>query len=173
MTNFLHRSLPTTFLALLFFFSAQAQITGPATVCKGTTVTHSFTGSISGLTYHWTINPQGNITGVTTSVAASTATVTWGGSGTGLLTVKSYNGTLLVDSVTKEVTILDKPEPYLTSDFQVACQTYNFDTAQDKRVPEILDDSSGCVKVCEYSTVVYTAPELSGTFFERKAPELI
>lgn len=165
------RSLPWKMLltiACLFFVKtadATINIVGPDTVCTGSSAVYTLS-PVSGLHYQWAVTPQGNIAG---SSMDSVITVVWSGIGTATVTVKSYDSTnVVLDSGSLTVIVMPLPTPFIVSTL-MGCQNFAdsgvIDPVPIPGHPYILNDSSGCIKVCENSYVVYTANGSAGDHF--------
>lgn len=162
------RMLFTVSCLLFFGLLARGQtpitVSGDPVVCKGDTATYWVTPT-SGLTYLWSTSVEGN---VGTSSGGS-ALVLWSGVGTG--TVYAYgidNTGDTVEAGSMNVLISPLPNPYLTSNSQVGCQQLDFDTAREREKPPVppgINDNSGCILVCEHSTVTYYAHDLPGATY--------
>lgn len=150
-------------LLILLGFMANGQptpitVNGPTVVCEGTKHTYDYAPTPD-LFYQWSINPFGYIS----SVTGNQVLVYWGASGAGLLNV--YGIDAVGDTIelgTVNVTILPKPEPKITSNSIVACQPLGPPVEPDT-IPVFND--SGCMKVCENTTVTYTAHGASTSTF--------
>jgi len=144
-------------------------VSGPVIICAGNSGNY-FISPTTGFHYVWSVTPQGNITGSNTN---PTVNVLWGTPGTGTVTVDGYDSTNTLQQVgTLTVTIAPIPSPYITADKIAGCQNYA-DTPTHGRGenqlvpgdPHILDDGSGCPKVCDSSVVTYTANGPVGSHF--------
>lgn len=164
---FLRLAWLTCLLCLGFVANATVTITGTTPVCKGNTGTYSLSPA-SGKHYVWSTSYHGTITGSSTGTGL---TVVWGIAGSATVKVYEYNGSnVKTDSGTLAVTVEPLPTPTISASVRVACQQLT-DTSKpvsetDTRDnPGVLDDKNGCIKVCEYSTVVYTANGGSGSAY--------
>lgn len=150
-------------ICVSFMARGSSAIVGPDTVCVGSTAVYSVT-PVWYIHYLWSVTPQGNITSPVTPFP--TATVLWGAVGTATLTLQELDtNNVLVATVTKIVSVQPLPNPVITANYRVACVTLD-DTVKQHAGGEghsqAIDDSGGCVKVCEGSVVTYTAHGLPG-----------
>lgn len=136
-------------------------------MCKGNTGNYSLSPA-TGKHYAWSTTYHGSIMGSSTT---SSLTVVWGIAGSASVKVYEYDASNnKTDSGTYSVTVLPLPAPTITASFRVACQQLT-DTSKpvsETRTtdnPGVLDDKNGCIKVCEHSTVVYTANGASGSVY--------
>src|ERR1035437_2560514 len=155
-----------TICMLCCAFIAQAQplaITGTDTVCVGTSATYS-TPAVPFVHYLWSVTLQGNISGPNTNPSVL---ILWCATGTATVTVQAFDtlnnpvgvGTLLVY-------VAPIPTPYITANKTVGCQTLPDSSGPNTPGDQtILDDSSGCVKVCEGSVVTYKGHGPAGSTF--------
>jgi hypothetical protein len=172
MTASFLKSLPVVVWMLCLSVFARGQtIQGPSVTCKGQSSGYAVTPVSPGLTYQWIVTAPGNIIG---PAAGSAVNVMWSGSGAATLSVAVYNGTTQVGSATYPIQAQPVPQPALTSDSRVACQQLSDPKLppgpikSDKPVqhePGILNDADGCIKVCENSTVTYTANGNAGSSY--------
>jgi len=147
----------------LFCFSQTARayatipITGHDTACIGAVDTYRVASYPGGVTYVWTVTPQGYATG-----SGNTAVVSWGAAGTATLHVYVFDSTG-VDTIAKgtaTVLIVPLPNPYITDNSSVACQS-----------PQVINQKgefyadSGCINVCANTTVVYTAHDVASSHY--------
>ncbi|WP_118975446.1 PKD domain-containing protein [Taibaiella koreensis] len=134
-------------------------ITGPATVCKGISQIYTIAPA-PGFIYIWR---SGNTNGSLVSATAGNATFLWGldGSGQVLVYGVNSNGDTLQRG-TLNVTILPLPQPLITTDFRVACQSLVPPNEQQPMPPF---EDSGCVKACSDNNVVYRATGNTGSTY--------
>ena len=136
-------------------------IAGPDSICAQNSGNYSIT-TIAGIHYVWSVTPEGNIVGVNN---LPNVVVQWGMPGTGTLYVNGYDSLgVLKDTGSMQVVIMPAPEPFITANVRVGCQSFT-DSNMDGRPQNIIDDAHGCVKVCESSIVTYTANSLPGDRF--------
>ncbi len=156
-------------LWLCFGFAARAQtsitINGPDPSCKGAQALYSVTAT-NGLVYTWSVTSQGNILSSQTYGTTSEGLVGWGAPGSATVTVTGKNSSgVIVELGNKPVNVLALPQPIITWDVQVGCQIQP-PRKDQKDSLEVNIEEGGCIKVCEGSTVTYTATGGSGSSYQ-------
>ncbi|XZF13925.1 PKD domain-containing protein [Chitinophagaceae bacterium MMS25-I14] len=150
-------------LGLLARGQTPITINGPAVVCKNSTWTYSVPSPTSGLSYVWTLTALGNLS----SPYGSTTNVLWTTTGTTTLQVQGKNASgTVIELGTLPVTVQSLPQPYITTDYRVACEHLPDPRKEGQQQQQQLFDDSGCVKVCEGSWVTYTANGQPGSTFQ-------
>lgn len=129
-----------------------APITGALGVCQGYT-TQLYDPTAGGV---WSSNNTNVATvdpfsGLVTGVNPGMATITY-----------TLNNTC--GNYSTSVTLVTNMPPYITTHTTVACQSLGNDV-KDYGATNILSDTSGCVKVCERSTVRYYANGNNGSAY--------
>ena len=148
-------------------------ITGPGTVCVGSSGNYSIGSPLPHILYIWTITPAGTGVITTPGTPAPTATILFGVVGTTVITVTMEVDSTLATypgSFVKHVNVEPLPTPLISSNVVVGCQTLNDSFIQNSGgkggiLEHILDDSTGCVKVCQGSVVTYTALGMPGDHY--------
>jgi len=145
-------------------------ISGPDTVCAGSYGNYAVASPQAHIIYVWSVTPLGVIT--TPGTPGSTATILWGLAGTATITIlQEVDSTLATwgPPLTQVVVIEPLPTPLIASNVNVGCQTLDDSVAQfaggKTHSQHIIDDSGGCVKVCQGSVVTYTASGMPGDHF--------
>jgi len=144
-------------------------ITGPATMCAGNSGSY-FISPTAGIHYQWAVTAEGTITGPSTNPSVG---VLWGGIGTATVTVDGYDSSNTLQQVgTLTVMVAPIPAPYITADKIAGCQNFADTPTRGGEKggstpgdPHILDDGSGCPKVCDSSIVTYTGYGPPGSTF--------
>ncbi|WP_276132478.1 PKD domain-containing protein [Polluticoccus soli] len=144
------------FLCVLARGQTPITITGPDTLCKGSSGAYAISPT-TGFTYTWSVTSQGNIQ----SPGNSGATVVWNGTGLATLTVNGVNGGSTQQG-NKTVYILPPPEPQMTWNAQVGCQITN-PLGEGHDSSETSIGNSTCLRVCENSYVTYSVPNGGAT----------
>lgn len=143
-------------------------INGPSPVCRGNTEIYtastlfSFPGMIA--TFTWTINPAsaGTILSVTDNGSGlSTVNIQWHTVGAVVLSASSNMG----DLYTRSIQVGDLPEPVITSNVLLACQSLG-DPKEDQEVPPRFGETT-CQWVCANSPspVTYTVTGSAGSTY--------
>lgn len=152
-------------LGLLARGQTPITINGQTTVCKNSTWTYSVPSPTPGLSYKWTLPALGNLS----AIYGTSTNILWTLPGSTTLTVEGKNATgTTVEIGTLPITVQPLPQPFITTDYRVACELLPQDTSKEHQSnkPKQLFDDSGCVKVCEGSWVTYTANGFSGSSFQ-------
>jgi PKD repeat protein len=141
-------------ILLCFTLTAKAQtISGPTTVCIGqTTNYHSVLSSGS---YVWSLNglpAPGIIYG-----AGSTISINWTKGGYWQLDLHKNVGGVITYITSAYITVIPPPKPYVTTNFRVACQSFDTVKLGNTYDPFILSDSNNCIDVCDSNLVNYFA----------------
>ena len=123
---------------------------GNTTLCKGDNDTYTIVNCTTGVFYTWTIDPP-NV-GSISPVSNCEVSVQWlegNNPNSYTLTVSGGGSTGSIN-----ITVIDIPEPYITSNKLVACMATVL--RDDGQGNQIIDDEEGYVNVCENSEVIYT-----------------
>lgn len=141
-------------------------VDGPINVCKNSTWAYSTPSPTPGVSYSWSMSTiLGNFS---TTLGAST-NVLWNLEGTTTIKIQGKINNNVVEEGTKVVTVRPLPQPIITTDYRVACQTFPEDTtkpqdpkggknaAPPRKEKPLFTDDGPCPKVCEDSWVTYTA----------------
>lgn len=151
--------LLTAFLSPGFASGQSAiTITGPGTACVGDVPTYTFSPTIAGTTYTWSVTSQGTIQ----TPGASAGLITWVSAGSATVTVtgKDINGQTVAQG-TLPVSVGTTPNPVLTASSEVNCMP--LDTVGGDKAPP--RDTSSCKKVCAYSKVYYSVANIPGATY--------
>ena len=140
-------------------------VTGLDHACAGSSTTYHATPTAPGIHYYWTVSGGGVLT---TTNPSNPATVSWSTPGTFTISVNGENSSgIITSSATETVIVYPIPQPFITTNTIVACQTLDSLSSDSSAgvTPVILNDSSGCIKVCDSSTVKYTAHGPAGSTY--------
>ncbi len=135
----------------------------PDTQCAGNTGTYSVVPTAH-VSYTWTVSSVGTFS---SSPYIPTVTIYWGAVGTGYITVvgKDTLGNIVEEGY-DTIQVEPLPVPVITANIRVGCQNLVDSLQAHEHVdPHILDDSHGCIKVCEGSLVTYTGHGFPGDRF--------
>lgn len=157
---------PITWLLLITIFfcfqiNVKAQsISGPDTACLNQTTHYHYTASVGGSggggsTYVWKLNGL-PVPGIIYGSGAD-IDIYWVKGGPWVLDL--YRRDPVSGALTSlaffNIDVIDLPKPYVTTNFRVACQS--FDTVKNGNTydPFILSDSNSCIDVCDSNLVTY------------------
>ncbi len=150
------------------FKSYALTINGNDVVCSGKAEIYTLAGTTPNTVYQWEIYklyPNGtqtlSIANTLTLLANNQANIQW-------LETNWYSGFLIVvtgggQTTSFNVLVMQTPNPYITTNNRVGCQEPFFGDEGYGAV--IVDDKDGCINVCEYSTINYTAHGQSGSYY--------
>lgn len=160
------------FLLCLGLWAHGQTITGTNPVCKGNPGNYTVSGAPAGTHFVWLPPSGGALTGSNTTPSVS---VLWGVAGSTSVSVQVYDAlNNLLTTVNYPVTVAAIPTPTISTDAIVGCHVWedsikhgepNGGGQPGPGNPSILDDAQGCVKVCEYSNVTYTAAGTPGSTY--------
>lgn len=153
------------FLPLAGIAQSSITITGPTTVCVGTTEGYSISPT-AGINYTWSVSSNGNISGP--NVGAN-ANASWIGSGSGSISVQGRNASnVLVQVGSLPVYVTPLPTPNIEWDSRVGCQIVvpekepeDPKEGRQKDPQEDIEDGP-CVRVCSGSIVKYWITDPTG-----------